>query len=1080
MMVAHFATGCSLLPTDEPALNEITPSEVSAVRSTPVAIEGEHLYDPLRVTLHSSAAPDVHRKWKVKIGDRTMGSVEHPDPETLRFVVPAGMAPGQYDVVAFSPRGQKLALGRKLTVVDDADTEPTQQERLAIEDAPGGAGAPVGDRTLTIDAALTLYAVVRDENGAFVRDELVDWSTTDGLGAQPSTGSGQFELARSQPGEGRVQIAHALGAAETGLIRFVPGAAREIAIQPRTATLTVGGSPLQFTLTARDRAGNLTESVGDVVWEVSSGPIGALSATGQLTPQSAGTGKISARSAAGLTAETDDVSVVAGPASQLVIQPATATLPAGSEPLQFTVSARDVHDNPTTDLGTLQWRVESGPIGSLDASSGTLTPITAGAGRVELTSSHGASAITGTITIRPGRAASLSIQPPTLVAMVGDPATEFRAVGQDSLGNVTTDVGTLTYAIASGPITQLDTSTGNFTPLGTGTGTLSVTSSYGLSAVSGDVRVDPYLSRVQIVSLSAPQETWQGATKVRFALEVENASPQEAWISGLWLTFRSGSDVSSQYTVRGSSNNPARIAPNTTQPFVMYADVDMFASLGTITATATVESWPPRPVLGFARASRSTNFLMSTTLTLPSVEMDAPNIPKNRVCAPGAVKFEPESTLLLDNDYRWIFETPAPMTSSADEPTIQYTEPGAFTYHVTASNLLGRKNSAVGPEPIFAGTHEADPRDTYPTGSVLFSEPDPGDQVDMTSLPRTLIDMGETTAEQLLQCDGTPVADEGSKYVTLFVDRGRIPQSEDDRPDLPGIQILLNSGTGHFDDVLFENDAFGLEGPAMLYGEFFHPGHERVTAAGFAEFRMSNDRVRPTVVATVPAADCDNGCYGKGQPFLFQFSEPIDPSNLNSLTVQRMSGTSCTGPTSGSINSTVTYDAASRTLRVVPATLSASSYAVRVTIGASITDTSANANTLGSNVRCAGLTALAATATPAMPQVAAAGASVISPDGDGVDDVTSWSATADGATQRLLVQVRRGPTVVWAEMVPATTAGSYIVAWNGRDYTGRVVPNGFYRVDVTAYNADDVASPTASSVIEVASAVHFTGVLQRF
>jgi len=559
---------------------------------------------------------------------------------------------------------------------------------------------------------------------------------------------------------------------------------------------------------------------------------------------------------------------------------------------------------------------------------------------------------------------------------------------------------------------------------------------------------------------------------------VINAGNREAPVSALWFgMLRNSVDVSAQYTVLSDYRNPHRIPAGSTVTFLFFADVSFSANSGTVNVTANLETF--HPVMGVAQASTTQPISVISEswpfIRGPSVSINAPVAPQNRVCGGGNVAY----TALVSSDVEsatWRFSGGAPSTSSAGAPMVRYDQPGNYPYSLAVSDDDALVSSAVGTAPIFVGGAATTADSAYPTGSFVLESPATDAAIDMTDLPDDVISMNGSASTRLRQCDGTAVPAGGQRYVTLFVDRGQISPSVDARADLPGIQRLFDSSSGIFADLDLNNDPLGLEGTAMVYGEFFHPSLQLTTAAGYVSFRMTNDAVRPRVLDTWPIAECTGACIGKGQPWLFRFSEPVDPATLANITVQRLNGTACASAPAGSLAATRVYDPASRTLRITPASQVAASYTVRVSLGTAITDTSENGNALLATSRCAVLGAVAAEESATMPVVTGPVPAAFSPDGDGTDELTTLQVTPDAQTRWFELRIRRGSVAIWSHVGIVTSSEPVSVTWDGRDWSGRVVPNGFYRVDVIAYNADGAASPSYTGVIEVASAIHFIGV----
>jgi hypothetical protein len=1091
--------GCSIVESP-PALLSVSPSEVSALEASDVVATGAHLYDGVRVNLSSGQHPQVRRDWRVRLGDSgaDLPQVERVDSETLRFVVPANTAPGRYDVIAISPLGAAVRLNAGLSVVsavhvdvdggtgqsdsgasqsDSGATQLVGSSRLSIEDAPGGRGAPVRDLRATTDQTIVLYAVLRDAQGGFVADVEVQWSVSGGIAAAPADATSRLALELNAPGQGSVQARDADGhQAALDALQVTTGHARTLEVEPGDTELNAGDDAVQFRVRGQDSDGNATEDLGVITWSIADGTLTSLNRqTGLFTPELVGIGHLRAASSYGVDALSGLIRVSAGAFSTLQIQPDSATLSADDAPLTFDATGHDAFGNPVSDVGTLTWSIGSGTIGAL-SSLGVLDPQLAGTGRVRVVSSRGPSAITGDVQITPGQVATLSIAPTTLTVMVGDPARQFFATGSDADGNATLDLGTLGYSVASGPITAL-AADGTFTPLTVGDGTVRVTSSYGISGLSGAIHVAAFAPHVRLSALRLPDGLWPRQDNARMELDVANDSTTDVVLTGAYFTLtNSFSDLSSQYEIRPDYNNSDRVPAGSSITLVEYIDVGYPVSSGTLRVGASVDAFYSTGVLTSPSIS-DTLTVYSTTLG-PTITLTAPVAPANRLCKGGSAAFSCTTTRASSPIFAWLFPFGSPASSALAAPSIQYAQVGAFDYAATVTDTWGMHNTALAVKPIFVG--EALPAaQSYPTGNIAFSVPGSGLNIDMATLPRSDL-ISNDSAQPLLRCDGTPLDPAGARYVTLFVDRGRIDPNEDDHPELPGIQVDL-SGPGSFSNIKLWSSDPQLEGPATLYGEFSQPGTSRVTAAGYAAFQMTDDQQPPRVTASLPSADCGVGCYPKAAPFVFRFCEPISESSLSNIKVERFNGTSCTGPVYADLSSAsrTTYDAASHTLFVKPATQITSSYLLRVTLGSQLTDAAATPNPLMPLVRCVGVTAQSAPAAP-QPAQASLSANVFSPDGDGLAETLTWNVTVDAATRYIQLRVLRGATVVWSQTEIVSGAGSYPIVWDGRDSSGRSVFNGFYRYDIVANNVNGAAAAAISGAVQVDAAAHQVGVRRRF
>ena len=154
------------------------------------------------------------------------------------------------------------------------------------------------------------------------------------------------------------------------------------------------------------------------------------------------------------------------------------------------MSGADADGNPTPDLGTVTWSIASGPITAINPGTGSLDPVTAGSGTVRATSNYpGLFDESDTVTVVAGAAAVLAVAPDTLATTVGAPNQAFTVTGTDGDGNVTSDVGALTWSISSGTIASIAAGSGVFSPTTAGTGSVRATSAYGPFDDSGAIGV---------------------------------------------------------------------------------------------------------------------------------------------------------------------------------------------------------------------------------------------------------------------------------------------------------------------------------------------------------------------------------------------------------------------------------------------------------------------------------------------------------------------------------------------------------------------------------------------------------------
>lgn len=941
----------------------------------------------------------------------------------------------------------------KLEVVPDSQTVTAGDPALVFTvrgtDADGNATSDVGELT---------WGIANGDLGVF--------SAADATLTPELAGSGQIA----------VHSSYDLSDV-SGTINVIAGRATELKFAPLASdTLHAGDDPIALSVSARDAYGNPTDDLGDLTWSVM-GPIGELDTNiGVLTPKQAGIGRIIVTSNYGVHAETTELTILPGAATDFAIVPNSLTIDIGSAPVQFTVSVRDAYGNETADDGTLTWSVASGTLSGL-TSSGSFTPSAIGYGTFAVVSTSGASASSGAIQVLPIHATTLSISPQTWTGKVGDASQVFTVEGHDTSGKLTTNLGTLTYAVASGPISDMDGPSGTFAPRTAGDGTISVVSSYGVRADTQTIHVDPFTAPATLNALRAPNTVWPGEHAVRIELDIANTSTRDVVISGALLTFAlAGSDISDEYVVRADRRNVERIAASSTSTFTFFVDaigpVDKF---GTLTISALVELFVPSGY-SYTRSISTTTALWLTNLGV-QVAITAPLQPNTRLCVNGIANFSASTTRAISPTFDWRFAVNK--TSTLAAPTAKYLSIGTFPFEVTATDSFGWDDTALG-SPIYVGALAATSEATYPAGPLLITSPSAAQNVPLASLPRTDLIQTSTVAP-LRQCDGTALTAPGQRTLTAYSDRNLLHPSVDVDSSRPGIQVMVAT-TGVLPSIALRAPSYGTEGPTTLYFEYVDDATQRVTAAGDTTFQLTQDVTRPTITQTVPSANCgEDDCFGKGDVWIFRFSEAISATSLSGVTVSRLTGRSCTSAVSADLTATsvVRYDTSARTLFVIPAAQTSDDYTVKVTVPATVIDTAATPNTLAAFTRCARVSSVAAATRPQMPFIKALDHAVFSPDGDAFQDTSTWTVRVDDQTTALQMRIRRATGEVWAQVLPVAGAGYYTLTWDGSDLTGRNVDNGVYRFDLSAFNRAGLASASRSGFIEVDNAVQLVSVRRR-
>ena len=481
------SVGCEDTTNPPPEVLSVTPDTVSAGIDTPIQVSGRNFFAAAKSRADSGAAPSLRYDFKVRLtsGDTVVSlPAIFVDTETLSLTVPEGMRSGSYDVTVITPTGLDATLAGGLKVVG----VPVE---ITLEDAPGGAGAEVQGLTVTTDDVVDLYAVSRDQDGAFVADEPVTWTLLGDIVGLLSQGPApETSLDLFAPGFAGVRATHAtLGEKETGIITVHVGAPARAVIVSASGS-EIGGlnlsvdSSLPVFAIGRDADSNDTGSL-DVAWSVTH-EIGTLDATGVashavFTPTKAGVGQIVATPTTAEPDATGNLTIIAGTPVRVAI--VNAPNGAGTEidthhffaddpPYTFFAVGLDAGDNYSINV-PVTWAWSGGcPLGGLGANttgpSVTFTPSVTGA--CTLTAGHAflTGDSTGTIEVTPGALAGLLIvdsvgNKVTTLSMQSGDQKDMRTVGLDRHGNRLDPVGVNVSWTTRPTSTALSPTTGDST-----------------------------------------------------------------------------------------------------------------------------------------------------------------------------------------------------------------------------------------------------------------------------------------------------------------------------------------------------------------------------------------------------------------------------------------------------------------------------------------------------------------------------------------------------------------------------------------------------------------------------------------
>lgn len=311
---ALFLASAGCVDADMPLrVDRAVPGSVLETLDADVVIEGRFPRDA-SASLDDGSVSHGGGDWEVRIADRVFRTpdVEWLDAERIAVRLSPGLDKGSHDVTVAAPWGQEATARRALRV-----TSLKSVAEISLETAPGGEGEPIAERTLTTDELLAVHAIARDDLGTFLGNlPAIEWNVTGGIGeiaGAEAASSSTFDP--RTVGEGRVRaLFDGLPPAETGRLTIVPGRVTSFGVDPSSLVIAIGNDPFTLEITdALDADGNPTSDVGQVTWEIASGPIAMIDAdTGVFTPQAAGAGTVRAVSSWGPSAESGAIVVILG------------------------------------------------------------------------------------------------------------------------------------------------------------------------------------------------------------------------------------------------------------------------------------------------------------------------------------------------------------------------------------------------------------------------------------------------------------------------------------------------------------------------------------------------------------------------------------------------------------------------------------------------------------------------------------------------------------------------------------------------------------------------------------------------
>lgn len=317
-----------------------------------------------------------------------------------------GVAPGTATVTATSE-------GKSGSTVVTVTAAPV----ASVAIAPSAVSLVAGQTT-------TLVATPKDAGGNALNGRSVTWNSSVPTVATVSQTGVVTAIA---PGAATITATSEGKSATAGVtVTAVPAAS--VTVTPAATTL-IQGATAPLSATVKDAAGNVL--VGRAIsWSTSAPGVATVSATGVVTAIAAGNATITATS--GSASGTANVTVTVAPVATVSVNPATATLIAGTT-TTLTTTLKDASGNVLTGR-TVTWSTNAPGVATVSP-AGVVTAV--GAGSATITATSGSASGTASITVTPAPVKTVTISPAAPKVRVGAHTT-LSATLKDSGGNVLT------------------------------------------------------------------------------------------------------------------------------------------------------------------------------------------------------------------------------------------------------------------------------------------------------------------------------------------------------------------------------------------------------------------------------------------------------------------------------------------------------------------------------------------------------------------------------------------------------------------------------------------------------------------
>jgi len=475
---------------------------------------------------------DVVATWSVSSGD-----LDAPSPATGTSTVFAPSTP---------ETSGKIRADRTGLIGDETGTLTVGNvSYVQIRNAANGAGSEVGDRTLTADESLTLYAAGYDAGGNYVGDVSVTWSSTGSLAPAISgvTGTSVTFSPTTAPTSGTILADHATATDDvTGTITVTPGVP--------VGTISLSASP-----TAIPADGSSTSTITSSVIKDADGN---AVAQGTLITVSTSLGTITTADASALYT---GIQVAADANGRI-----SFTLRAPSSGGTAYISAASVGGSAT---GSTTVQITNLRIVSISSDFSSV--------------SRGQTNIPVRMVVENLGSAALQNATANLTftdVNSNDRTGEYSGISQTGISVAAGETKTLNFSVSVGNSATLGSIIIDGNISGTVDGNSVGTSGAG-TPYSWVVQTPAVLDILSVQT--TPDSVSQGQQGISVVLTARNTGQAAATIDSVKLSFKMGATtVTSEYIQSQASGNPVQIAGGATEQFEIKVDVSASATTGTI------------------------------------------------------------------------------------------------------------------------------------------------------------------------------------------------------------------------------------------------------------------------------------------------------------------------------------------------------------------------------------------------------------------------------------------------------------------------------------------------------------------